>query len=193
MYRDYLDITNRLYAEIPPEQMITGEKAIELDNIAFAEIAEKKGITPEEIETLIKDNLTEIIARDSGADGTSDIVKKIANDIWKDDLIIITYTSGFVNVTHKLADNLTTDFMIKGYLRDISDFLEKTKDIKDITAVFVGAKAELLDKYGNTNEQFVLKTQLSKETIDKINFENFDYNNIPDIADEFIKHPALEK
>lgn len=51
----------------------------------------------------------------------------------------------------------------------------------------------LVDAYGNSKEDTVLKIMLTKETLDKINFEQFDKDNFSVIADEFYQHPALRK
>lgn len=36
-----------------------------------------------------------------------------------------------------------------------------------------------------------MKATFYKDTISKINFDNFDYNNIPVICDDFYQHAAL--
>lgn len=46
-------------------------------------------------------------------------------------------------------------------------------------------------RHGNISEDIVIKATFNNETIKKINFDNFDYNNIPSIADEWWNHQAL--
>ena len=49
----------------------------------------------------------------------------------------------------------------------------------------------LTDKYGNAEDVIVIKATFVNETIKKINFENVVWENIPEIADEWWNHNAL--
>ena len=73
---------------------------------------------------------------------------------------------------------------------DISNILKGIQ--KDINVnVDVNVTYPLQDKYGNTSEDIVIKATFNSDTIKKINFDNFDYNDIPSVADEWWNHNAL--
>lgn len=78
------------------------------------------------------------------------------------------------------------------------EMLIKTKDIlkniadKDMEFISIEWQVELTDKLGNKEYGPVIRLDLSKETLDKINWDNFDYNNFPDIADDYWQHQAVE-
>lgn len=97
----------------------------------------------------------------------------------------------YLNIEVELADNLTENMMIKGFLMKVSDFLKETKDI-NYNRVFIGAKTDFKDKYGNIKEEYAVKIEFSKEEIDKINFKNFSYTNLPDIATTFNVHNGID-
>ncbi|WP_257205865.1 hypothetical protein [Bacillus sp. AFS051223] len=70
------------------------------------------------------------------------------------------------------------------------------KDIakeKDISEVVFFWKFQLEDAYGNKKQENVMKVTYNRETIDKINFDNFSFKNIPTTADQYWQHPAIDK
>ena len=50
----------------------------------------------------------------------------------------------------------------------------------------------LQDKYGNVSDVIVIKATFTSNTIQKINFENALFGNIPDLADEWWNHNAVD-
>lgn len=96
-----------------------------------------------------------------------------------------------VNVEFKLAPNLTTNLAKEGFLIDCGEFIELTKDIQ-YNQLFMGAKATFTDQYGNESENYAMKLLIPKSEIDKINFENFNSQNLANIG-ELWMHPAMLK
>ena len=76
--------------------------------------------------------------------------------------------------------------------------LIKTKDIlkniadKDMEFINIEWQVELTDKLGNKEYGPVIRIDITKETLDKINWDNFDYNNLPEVADDYWQHQAIE-
>jgi hypothetical protein len=52
---------------------------------------------------------------------------------------------------------------------------------------------DLIDRYGNEQETRVVSATFSRETLYKINFENFLKRSILDLADEVYISPALQE
>lgn len=99
-----------------------------------------------------------------------------------------TYAECFV-LSRKIKD-LSSKMTVKGMYMDISNVLKGIQ--KDINVnVDINVTYPLQDSYGNISEDIVIKATFNNETIKKINFDNFDYNNIPSIADEWWNHQAL--
>ncbi len=98
-----------------------------------------------------------------------------------------------VSVYLKGSDNLTTNMVRTGMLIEACDILKYLQARSEISRIALFWSLPLVDVYGNTSEDVVMKIQLEKETFQKINFDSFDWNNFSDIADDYFEHPALLK
>ncbi|MDF1495470.1 hypothetical protein [Caproiciproducens sp. CPB-2] len=103
----------------------------------------------------------------------------------KEDRNIEIYLSGKDNVSKKLIRS--------GMLIQANDILKALQPRSDIAQVCLFWSFPLTDSYGNTSEQNVMKILVKKDTLDKINFENFDWNKYPEIADDYYENAALSK
>ena len=50
----------------------------------------------------------------------------------------------------------------------------------------------MVDKYGNANDEIVIKASYSNETREKMNFDNLLWENIGNVADDWWMHSSLE-
>lgn len=93
-----------------------------------------------------------------------------------------------------INDNLTEDMIKGGAQIDVTDML-KTIAHSDITydSVRLHGTFPLVDKYGNVTETAVVKVVYTADTIQKINWDNFIFKNVYDIADSMLLHPAFQK
>ncbi|MBG9520211.1 MULTISPECIES: hypothetical protein [Bacillus cereus group] len=76
---------------------------------------------------------------------------------------------------------------------DTTRILKKLSKEKEIQKVIFVWRAELTDTYGNTESNPVMKMNIDRENLDKINFDNFMYKNIPNVAQDYWEHPAYNK
>lgn len=74
-----------------------------------------------------------------------------------------------------------------------TNILKKLAKEKEIQKVIFVWKAELTDTYGNKKSDPVMKMNIDRESLDKINFKNFDHNNIPNVVKDYWEHPAYNK
>lgn len=80
------------------------------------------------------------------------------------------------------------------------ELLNKTKSImkkvlegnSDIEYINIEWQVELTDKAGNSEYASVIRIDLTGETIEKINWDKFDFNNFPDVADDYWEHQAIK-
>lgn len=98
--------------------------------------------------------------------------------------------NNFALIKFKGSDNLTSNMAIKGMYMDISNILRNIQNEIEVNVDF-NVTYPLKDAYGNVEEEIVMKATFNNETIKKINFDKFDYNNIPMIADEWWNHNAV--
>ena len=61
----------------------------------------------------------------------------------------------------------------------------------EVSEVSIMWQLELIDQYGNSEYEMVMSTTFTKETAEKVNWENVAYENVPNIADSYYEHPAL--
>ena len=79
------------------------------------------------------------------------------------------------------------------------ELLLKTKDTlkklegKDIKYINIEWQTELVDKLGNSEYNPVMRLDFKKETLDKINWDNIDFNNLKEIADDYWEHNSIVK
>ena len=74
----------------------------------------------------------------------------------------------------------------EGILKEVA----KSEDVELLHIEFLGS---FIDKYGNTGIDTLAWYEFSRETIEKINFTNFNPKNIGLIADSYFEHPAFQK
>lgn len=89
-----------------------------------------------------------------------------------------------------LSDNLSDKMTVKGMYLDIFNILKKIQPNID-TNVDFNVVYPLVDKYGNSEDEIVIKATFTEETIKKINFDNALFDDIPDMADEWWNSPAV--
>lgn len=71
------------------------------------------------------------------------------------------------------------------------DFMEAMKSLDEVSQATLIVQAPLTDRYGNVEIGDVLIVLMSRETLNKINFNNFNAKNLPAVADSYWEHPAL--
>ncbi|MBN1430482.1 MAG: hypothetical protein JXB07_19080 [Anaerolineae bacterium] len=91
---------------------------------------------------------------------------------------------GQITVTWAINDNLTTDFIKVGAQTDAVDIIEKVDSSGlQYNLLSIHGTFALVDDFGNVTEDTVVYASYSAQTIDKINWENFLYTSVWDIAD----------
>lgn len=89
------------------------------------------------------------------------------------------------------SDNLTTNMIRKGMWMEGTDILKTLQSCENISEIVLYWSFPMVDAYGNSVTETVMKIDVSKETLDNINFERFIFENLPEIADEYFEHAAL--
>ncbi|MGE6615089.1 hypothetical protein [Bacillus mycoides] len=98
-----------------------------------------------------------------------------------------------VLINIKARDSLTNNMIKKGMWMDTSSMLEKLAQEKNISEITFFWKSSLVDQYGNDKNETIMKINIDRTALDKINFKNFTYDNIPNVATQYWQHPAVDK
>lgn len=105
-----------------------------------------------------------------------------------------TGTTGVVRITINADENFTSNMTKEGmWLDDISIFKEIPKLNSKITTIGVSSYFPMSDIYGRVKDEEVMYVELSKETWNKVNWDNFLGDNLKTVADSYYEHPALNK
>lgn len=105
----------------------------------------------------------------------------------------IEISEGEVWIDYIASDNLSTNLTRRGILIDTIDLVKELASIvnQDVTGIVVEPHLTLVDQYGKESLSKVAMITISRETWEKINWDNFLTDNLPDIADTYWQHPAM--
>ncbi|MFD5853887.1 hypothetical protein ACFWGC_27615 [Cytobacillus pseudoceanisediminis] len=148
---------------------------------AVAEAEAKKKSEAEKPENVLKKAVVKALGKKSNRD--LDKVTKVS----------VNEQSGAVTVQFAGDDNFSEKMIVSGIKMDIEKVLEAVRKSKiNYKELNISVTFSMVDKLGNAKESEVVSLVYYKETIDKINFDNFLYDNVFDITDipPFI-HPAF--
>jgi len=99
-----------------------------------------------------------------------------------------------IAVTFPASENLTMDLMRSAMQRKA---LAIARAVRDNTGnahdLRVEATGPLADDFGNTSEGPIMRVNLSRATLEKINFDGIQPDNLPLIADIYWQHPAFDE
>ena len=146
-----------------------------------------------ETETEIREEETEV---DISSLSPEERIQEYAKEVFKDNLIEVKNHTGNdslgkIIVSSKFSENsLSGNTSVFSFLSNANKFLEKIQN-EDFESVFFDVEANFTDEYGNTSPSNAVKMEIEKSDVDKINFENFDFNKLPNISKTFEVHPGV--
>lgn len=83
----------------------------------------------------------------------------------------------------------------KTYKRELllksQDILKGLYEHDEISFINLEWHGKFVDEYGNEKYSPVMRIDIKKETLDEINWDNFDIENIENIADDYWQHEQL--
>lgn len=97
-------------------------------------------------------------------------------------------------IVFAINDNFTSDLIMVGMQTDVTDMLKVISEggfLPEYQFVTFVGTFPLRDNFGNVSEERVLTVSYNKTTVNKINWQNFLYTDVFDIADAFNIHPAM--
>ncbi|MCM3567828.1 tripartite tricarboxylate transporter TctB family protein [Neobacillus mesonae] len=142
-------------------------------------------------ELTLDEKITQGINKKLGKNNNMDkkrIVKLQVNDNAGSDVegdkIVLLTLSGDESFTNKMT--------IKEMLMKSKNAFQETFKNKEVSEVTLFWQFPMVDAYGKSKDENVIKIGLSRETFEKIEWKTFDYNNYEVIADQYWMHPALQ-
>lgn len=163
--------------------------AIRSDN----ETQEAKKVLDEEIEEQIN-NLTEETSEKSLEELIKDLAMRSISSNTNIKRVFIENDE--VEIEYDARENLTNNLTLKGIHIDAEKITEAVSAILNndtgINSINIMSYMNLVDQYGNMSSKMVSIITFKRETWEKINWENFINDNVPQVADYYWIHPALK-
>jgi hypothetical protein len=113
------------------------------------------------------------------------------------DLIVNDYIDPaggkFVQITLNANNSMTSSMSRDGMLQDSQKVFQSIFANKEVNCVSLFWQLPMTDAYGKNSDDIVMKIKLDRATYSKINWDNFDFNNYPTIANFYFEHPAFKE
>src|SRR5690606_8891183 len=168
-------IMEEIEAEEKAEQAAAEAKQKEKEAAKKAkEEAEKNAPIDEKIKKVVYDTLGKKSNTDRDRVHKIEVYGEVAN-VW-------------LNASENLSNNMTK----KGMWIDTFKGLEELAKFEELERIAFVWMFPLVDKYGNESDGKIMSIDFTREIIDKINFDNVDFNNAPTIAEDYWEHNALK-
>lgn len=96
-----------------------------------------------------------------------------------------------VNITALMNNAVGSDMAKRDGMRMTTAIIQKLFPIdSNIFSVTITTNMPAVDVYGKNNQEWLQTLIITRDTFNKINFNNFDYLNIPSIADTYSENHA---
>ncbi|MEK5332031.1 hypothetical protein [Lysinibacillus sp. FSL W8-0992] len=89
-------------------------------------------------------------------------------------------------------ENLTKNMTKKGMWLDSKDILKPLSKVEGLDIIIIHWYFPLVDTYGNEKDGIVMSFEINKETLNKINWDNFLTDNIPNVVNNYFEHQAFQ-
>lgn len=118
-------------------------------------------------------------------------IRRYASDV---ELQGVEYNGTSINIVFKVRDNITSNLRKLGAQRDVTNILRGAAEgaPATYTQIWIRGTFPLKDNFGNVEDGQVLNLRYDKPTIERINWEGFNWKDIYKIADKAIVHPDLQ-
>jgi len=124
------------------------------------------------------------------------LTKEINNKLGKKtnegkETVVTVETGDYTKVIINGDQTLSNKDLKKSMLLETKNIFPLIFKDKDIQKAMVTVKTTFVDKYGKESDDDGIRVLLTRETNNKIVWENFDVDNYPDVADSLYIHPAV--
>ncbi|MFJ8103350.1 hypothetical protein [Lysinibacillus sp. NPDC096212] len=89
-------------------------------------------------------------------------------------------------------ENFSVNMTKKGMWMDSKKILEPLSKMNNFEKIIVHWYYPLVDTYGNEKDVLVMSFDIDKTTLNKIKWDNFLTDNVPNVVNNYFEHPALK-
>ena len=167
--------------------------------IGFALFIFGVGLDDGTVNTVTDTNETKNLAQDTEDLGHLTSEEKItlmAEHVFGDNLDKVEFfdaTDGNrINIFAQVSDNFTNNSIRHGFNGDVVNFLEAV-EAEEYNDIFVKGYFDMVDAYGDVENQNIFNMRILKSEVDKINYENFDYDNLENLSETYNWHDTFNE
>jgi len=139
--------------------------------------------TPETSDTILVNDMKKIITDKLGK--KNNLKKNTINDIQ-----YVAEDKGAI-IAVNANENLTKNMTKKGIWMDSKKILQPLSKLDGLDIIIIHWYYPLVDTYGNEKDGIVMSFEINKETLNKINWDNFLTDNIPNVVSNYSEHQAF--
>ena len=180
--------------EKPKDEEVVAEEKTEKKEAKKADVDKKAKEKTEKKDKKDKPKEEKADKKDEPTEELTDadrIKSVVAKEISEDRIEDVTYFDGYTTLKIRAQDNLTANMIQRSMWIDAGDIFEALKDAKYDGTAAIMFMFEMTTQYGETTDAKVMSIELSPETLNKIDFDNFDVGNFPDVSDNYFQHPSF--
>ena len=182
-------VEEKVIEEPPKEEIVEEEVAGEEET--SKEIDEEQSDTQKDFSNLTLDEKIEYIIVSLLGEETNNDLPKIV-DI---EIAPLTGEEGPEGNTAFIIlngnDNLTTNWIKESMWIDSIELFEEFFKLEEITRVDLKWQFPLVDTYGDTELVIVMEILLTRDIVEKINWDNFLFQNLLEVAQLYQEHPVF--
>lgn len=91
------------------------------------------------------------------------------------------------------SENMSNKLTRKSMWMDSVKILEPFSSIEGVQNISIEWLFPLVDQHGNETDSRIMLFDFPKEVFEKVNWDNFNADNIPNVSEGYFEHPALSK
>lgn len=114
------------------------------------------------------------------------------SNVKKDDVRIFTNDKTEIQIYLITQEGFSNSSTVSSMHLDAQRILQQLQKRNDIDNIIISWDMETTDVYGNNNTINVMSMTISKDTLKKIDFNNFAISNFPDVADKYYLAAQLQ-
>ncbi|GAB0170564.1 cell envelope integrity protein TolA [Lysinibacillus sp. CTST325] len=141
---------------------------------------ESKPVTTSSVDKTIKDIVYGVLGK------TNNMKKDTVNDIQ-----YVESDKGVI-IALNASENFTTNMTKRGMWLDSKKVLQPLSKVDGLETIIIHWHYPLVDTYGNEKDVLVMAFEVDKATLNKIKWDNFLTDNVPNVVNNYFEHAVFK-
>ena len=171
------------------------KKSVIIFVVGFVLLIAGVAVDGNSVDTVTNDVEEAEVQETEAASTLEDRIRKSAEIAFGDNLDNIELFDGTdglkINIFAQVSDNFTNSLVRNGFNASIVKFLELIES-EEYNDIFVKGYFDMADTYGNVENKNVFNARILKTEANKVNYDNFDNDNLINISETYKWHSDFE-